>query len=144
MLENELIALVQKIQTIENPGGLYGRMTLDRLGKFAADTRNPAIANAMEEYGLPEPKFESDRGIFKVTLYNRSETAAVLDPNEEEILRFCNTPRSRADIKQLFRDRMTVAYVMEKYIKSMTERGLIGLTIPAKPKSKYQKYYTIK
>ncbi len=148
---------------IENPGGLYGRMTLDRLGKVSADTRNPAIANAMEilgetenrysgiptiihameEYGLPAPKFESDRGVFKVTLYNRSETKTALDPHEDKILTFCKTPRSRTEIEQLFKGRMTIAYVMEKYIKPMTEQGLLGMTIPDKPKSKYQKYYTI-
>ncbi len=148
---------------IENPGGLYGRMTLDRLGKVSADTRNPAIANAMEilgetenrysgiptiinameEHGLPAPKFESDRGIFKVTLYNRPKTISVLDSNEEEILEFCKMPRSRSDLEKLFENRMTIAYVMEKYVKPMIERGLIGLTIPDKPKSKYQKYYTI-
>ena len=81
---------------IENPGGLYGRMTLDRLGKVSADTRNPKIAgameilgetenriadgiptimNAMEQSGLPAPKFESDRGVFKVTLYNSAAEA---------------------------------------------------------------------
>jgi len=33
---------------VENPGGLYGRLTLDKLGKVGADTRNPAIASALE------------------------------------------------------------------------------------------------
>lgn len=33
---------------IENPGGLYGRMMFDKLGKVSADTRNPYIANALE------------------------------------------------------------------------------------------------
>ena len=149
---------------IENPGGLYGRMTLDRLGKVSADTRNPAIANAMEilgvaenrysgiptiinameEYGLPAPKFESDRGIFKVTLYNRRETVSAPDSIEEEILRFLIIPHSRAELEKFFAGRMTIAYVMEKYIKPLVTRGLLGLTIPDRPKSKYQKYYTIK
>lgn len=149
---------------IENPGGLYGRMTLDSLGKVSADTRNPAIANAMEilgetenrysgiptiinameEYGLPEPKFESDRGIFKVTLYNHSKVLPDLDQNEEEIINFCRTPKSRSELELLFKGRMTIAYVMEKYIKPMTNNGILGLTIPDKPKSKYQKYYTVK
>ena len=138
-------------------------MTLDRLGKVSADTRNPAIANAMEilgetenrysgiptiinameEYGLQAPIFESDRGIFKVTLYNRSKSLSNYDQNEEEIINFCRTPKSRSELEKLFKDRMTIAYVMEKYIKPMTERGLIGMTIPDKPKSKYQKYYTL-
>ena len=148
---------------IENPGGLYGRMTLDRLGKVSADTRNPSIANAMEilgetenrysgiptiinameEYGLPAPKFESDRGIFKVTLYNRVSENSALDSNEAEILIFCKTPRSRKELEELFKGRMTIAYVMEKYIKPMVASNQIALTIPDKPKSKYQKYFAI-
>ena len=148
---------------IENPGGLYGRMTIDRLGKFAADTRNPAIANAMEilgetenrysgiptivsameEYGLPEPVFESDRGIFKVTLYNRSFSSSVSDPVSEEILSFCRTPKSRAELEELFKGRLTIAYVMERYVKPMIESKQIALTIPDKPKSKNQRYYTV-
>ena len=148
---------------IENPGGLYGRMTLDRLGKFAADTRNPAIANAMEilgetenrysgiptiinameEYGLPAPKFESDRGIFKVTLYNQSKEKIVSDPVMAEIMDFCRTPKSRSELETLFKGRMTIAYLMEKYVKPMTEKNQLALTIPEKPKSKNQKYYTL-
>ena len=148
---------------IENPGGLYGRMTLDRLGKFAADTRNPAIANAMEilgetenrysgiptiinameEHGLPTPKFESDRGIFKVTLYNQSKEKIVSDPIMAEIMDFCRTPKSRSELETLFKGRMTIAYLMEKYVKPMAENNQLALTIPEKPKSKYQKYYAI-
>ena len=148
---------------IENPGGLYGRMTLDRLGKFAADTRNPAIANAMEilgetenrysgiptiinameEHGLPAPKFESDRGIFKVTLYNQSKEKIVSDPVMAEIMDFCRTPKSRSELETLFKGRMTIAYLMEKYVKPMTENNQLALTIPEKPKSKYQKYYAV-
>ncbi len=76
---------------IENPGELYGWTTLDDLGKVNADTRNPYIVGGMEvlnllenrfsgiptirmvmkEAGLPEPVFESSRGRFKATLYNR-------------------------------------------------------------------------
>lgn len=148
---------------IENPGGLYGRMTIDRLGKYAADTRNPAIANAMEilgetenrysgiptiinameEYGLSEPKFENDRGIFRVTLYNRSYSNTVSDPVSEEIRIFCQTPKSRSELEELFKGRLTIAYVMEKYVKPMTENKQLAMTIPDKPKSKHQKYYTL-
>ena len=147
---------------IENPGGLYGRMTIDRLGKFSADTRNPAIANAMEvlgetenrysgiptiisameEHGLPEPVFESDRGIFKVTLY-KSQGITVTDPVMAEILDFCRTPKSRAELEALFRGRLTIAYVMERYVKPMTQNKQLALTIPDKPKSKNQRYYTV-
>ena len=73
---------------ITNPGGLYGRLTVDQLGRVQPDTRNPVIATAMEllkqtenrysgiptvrrlvaEAGMPEPEFENRRGEFRVTL----------------------------------------------------------------------------
>jgi ATP-dependent DNA helicase RecG len=149
---------------IGNPGGLYGRMTLDSLGKMSADTRNPSIANAMEilgetenrysgiptirnameAYGLPAPVFESDRGFFRVTLYKKSQMPVTLDSVETDILQFCQTPKSRAELEIFFKGKMTIAYVMEKYIKSMTARGLLGMTIPDRPKSKYQKYFAVR
>ena len=149
---------------IENPGGLYGRMTLDRLGKVSADTRNPSIANAMEilgetenrysgiptilnameEHGLPAPKFENDRGVFKVTLYNKAAAEQELDPDEAEVFRYCMVPRSRTELEELFKGRMSIAYAMEKLIKPMIAKGMLALTIPDKPRSKFQKYYTVK
>ncbi|MGN1087300.1 MAG: ATP-binding protein [Porcipelethomonas sp.] len=145
---------------IENPGGLYGRMTLDKLGKVSADTRNPYIANALEilgetenrysgiptvinamkEYGLPEPVFISEGGIFKVILYNEVTEQAVTSDEMSEILEFCSKPRSRDELEKLFDGRMTIAYVMKKYIHPMIEKGLLKMTIPDKPKSKNQKY----
>jgi ATP-dependent DNA helicase RecG len=75
---------------VENPGGLYGRLSLDTLGAVSADTRNPFLAGAMEilgltenrfsgiptirgamqDHGLPPPLFENQKGIFRVTLFN--------------------------------------------------------------------------
>lgn len=62
----------------------------------------------------------------------------------EEILEFCAEPRSRADIEKLFEGRMTIAYVMTKYIHPMIEDGRIRLTLPEKPKSKKQRYVRTK
>lgn len=149
---------------IENPGGLYGRMTIDQLGKMSADTRNPFIANAMEimnetenrysgiptvlatmdEYELPAPIFSSERGVFKVVLYNgENNTVSVTDPDEKLILDFCKQPRSRSELEQLFAKKMTIAYVMSKYIHPLIEKGAIRLTIPDKPKSKNQRYVAV-
>lgn len=150
---------------IENPGGLYGRMTIDQLGKVSADTRNPFIANAMEildetenrysgiptvlaameEYGLPAPVFTSERGVFKVVLYNgENTTVEVTDPDKKLILDFCKQPRSRAELEKLFAGKMTIAYVMSKYVHPLIENGALRLTIPDKPKSKKQRYVTAK
>lgn len=149
---------------IENPGGLYGRMTLDQLGKVTADTRNPFIANALEIMGetenrysgiptvisamkkhkLPAPLFENERGVFRVTLYNGStDDFYNVEPDEKIILDFCKHPRSRSEIEELFQGRFTIAYVMTKYIHPLVENGRLRLTVPDKPKSKNQRYVTV-
>lgn len=83
---------------ISNPSDLYGRFTLNELGKVRSDIRNPFIASVLEtlditenrysgiptiyaemrKAGLTDPKFENERGTFKVTLYNRKK-ASTLD-----------------------------------------------------------------
>ncbi len=153
---------------VENPGGLYGRMTLDNLGKVAADTRNPYIAGAlevirvsenrfsgiptirteMEKAGLPPAVFESGRGIFKVTLYNhlvKNDETAVQDTGSttDKILSFCSVPRSRAEIAD-YLGIETVSYVTRKYIKPLLDEGLLAETLPATPKSKNQRYLAVK
>ena len=139
---------------IENPGGLYGRMTLDKLGKVASDTRNPFIANAlevmgetenrysgiptviraMEEFNLPEPLFENERGVFRVTLYNgEGRRSDALMSQELEILEFCTVPRSRDELEELFKGRISIAYLMSKYIHPMVEKRLLAMTLPDTP-----------
>lgn len=146
---------------IENPGGLYGRMTLDRLGKVAADTRNPFLANALEvisvtenrysgiptvinsmkNAGLPEPKFENDRGVFRVTLFNNTSAQSSSD-NETDLLLFCKSPKSRAEIEEHFRGKLTINYVMTNIVHKLVKSGRLKQTIPDKPKSKNQRYYS--
>lgn len=99
--ENEPIRLIIYDDRIEitNPGGLYGRLSINDLGKVHSDIRNPFIASILEKLeitenrysgiptiyaemkkaGLLEPKFESDRGKFKVTLYNLKKEDIVND-----------------------------------------------------------------
>lgn len=113
---------------IENPGGLYGRLTIDNLGKVGADTRNPYIAAALEimidtenrfsgiptirhemaKAGLDAPVFSSERGVFKVTLYNSkkiNETEYIIDKKldiADRILVFCKKPKSRNEMAKEF------------------------------------------
>lgn len=146
---------------LENPGGLYGRMTLDLLGRATADTRNPFIAAGMElmsltenrysgiptiqrtmrEAGLRAPVFEVLRGNFRVTLYNnRIESAGGPADMERQILDFCSTPRTREELANRFSE-MTIVYFMSHYLKPLIRQGKIRLSIPDKPRSKYQRYY---
>ncbi len=151
---------------VENPGGIYGRLTVNDLGKMPADTRNPFIAGnlevllntenrfsgiptvyaEMENAGLQPPVFESFRGNFKVTLYNERKKAAVEtvaeDRINDRILQFCKTPKTKEEIAAALHIT-TSYYIVSKYLKPMIEAGLLAMTIPEKPKSKYQKYYTV-
>ena len=151
---------------VENPGGLYGRSTLDNLGKAGADTRNPTIAAALEVLidtenrfsgiptiryemaaaGLPEPLFESSRGVFRVTLYN--ENVRPLNSGgrgdvdlAEKLIRFCVKPKARAELaKEL--NLSSISYMMSRYINPLLKSGKLKMTIPGKPKSRNQKYYS--
>ncbi len=151
---------------IENPGGLYGRLTLDNLGKIGADTRNPYIAGVleilintenrfsgiptvyleMEKAGLSKPLFENNRGTFKVTLYNETNNInniINLDTLSHEILNYCKIPKSRTEIAEKFNFK-TISYMVKKYIEPLIKAGLLEMTLPNTPKSKNQKYIAIK
>lgn len=157
---------------VENPGGLYGRLTVNDLGKVPADTRNPFIAgnlevmidtenrfsgipticHEMQKAGLPPPVFESRRGTFKTILYNTPvpkeeqpvpDLQPVVSPSvPERILEYCRTPRSKEEIAAHLEIR-AVYYVVSKYLKPLVASGKLQLTIPGKPGSRNQKYQTV-
>lgn len=149
---------------IENPGGLYGRMTLDNLGFVSADTRNPYIAGALEimgetenrysgiptirsamkDAGLPQPVFVNNRGVFKAILYNEIVSEKGNSDLASRILDFCSVPRSRKELEEKFKEEITIAYLMSKHMKPLIAENKIALTKPKFPKSKDQKYYTVK
>lgn len=146
---------------VTNPGGLYGRLTLDNLGKTKADVRNPFIAAALEimnttenrysgiptiyaemkKAGLREPKFETVRGSFKVTLFNEKRTDAGIS---EEIVRFCSKPRSKEVLARQFGfDEKHPAYFIKNYVLPLIEEGKLEYTIPEKPRSKNQQIVSV-
>ena len=47
---------------VRSPGGLYGRLRIDQLGKVQPDTRNPVLAVAMEVLGETENRYTGRRG----------------------------------------------------------------------------------
>lgn len=102
----------------------------------------PTVYSAMKNAGLPEPKFENERGIFRATLYNSAEIPAPVTGNEEDLLIFCRTPRTRAEIEQHFKGRLSINYLMAHIIRPLVGQGKIKLAIPDKPRSKNQKYYS--
>ena len=61
----------------------------------------------------------------------------------DEILRFCKIPRSRNEI-QCFLNIKSRSYVREKVLNPLIKGYLLKLTIPDKPTSSKQKYYSEK
>lgn len=151
---------------IHSPGGLYGRMTVDQLGYAHPDLRNPTLAvmaetltdaenrysgiptirREMAACGLPEPKFENKRDEFVVTLYNTPNLALQTSEGKGnlavDLLEFCQKPRSRSEIAE-FVGMKTVYVVMKKYITPLLETGKLAMTLPDKPQSKNQRFYSV-
>jgi ATP-dependent DNA helicase RecG len=146
---------------LENPGGLYGRITVDDLGKVSADTRNPYIAGALEimmdrenrfsgiptviselkKAGMPAPVFMDRKGVFKVIFYKKAIVQSKDADMEQEILNYCITPRSREELAEKFGFEAPT-YFIKTYMSPLLINGKIKMTMPDKPKSKFQKYYS--
>ena len=151
---------------IHSPGGLYGRMTVEDLGKSRPDLRNPALAT-MSEFllktenrysgiptirremaaaGLPAPVFINRRNEFIVIFYNKQQTEendAEKEQNSgtDTLLEFCRIPRTRREIAD-YLGINTVFYVMQHYVQPLLASGKLVMTIPEKPKSRNQKFVT--
>lgn len=155
---------------VANPGGLYGRLTVDQLGKVQPDTRNPVLVTAMEslgqtenrysgipriqhamaELGLPAPVFVNTRSNFSVTLRNKPDAATqkasgpasdVPAEDPKGLLAFCRQPRSRAEIIA-YLGIPSAQYALRRYLDPLVEAGVIRLSLPDKPRSPRQTYRT--
>jgi len=146
---------------LENPGGLYGRITVDDLGKVAADTRNPYLAGALEimidtenrfsgiptviaelkKADMPGPVFVDCRGIFKVIFHKKTVVEDKEIDFEQKIINYCKTPRTREELAEKFGFEAP-SYFIKTYISPLIDAGKIKMTKPATPKSKFQKYYS--
>ena len=150
---------------IRNPGGIYGRLRVDQLGKVQSDTRNPVLASALEilevtenRYsgiptmrralagaGLPEPVFQDTRGSFLVEFYKMREDGQEqpdrLTEEEKSLLIFCRTPRTRREICD-YLGLSSTTYAIQRHVTPLVEKGFICLSIPEKPSSPRQLYFT--
>lgn len=149
---------------IRNPGGIYGRIRIDQLGKVQPDTRNPVIASelemlkvtenrysgiptirrTMQEYNLPQPEFLDERGSFIVKLYKYGENTVTSETEEiedNELILFCKTPRTRREICD-YLGLNSVTYAIQTYVMPLVEKGIIKMSLPDKPKSSNQLFYS--
>lgn len=179
----QLIMYEDRIE-IRNPGGIYGRIKIDQLGKIQPDTRNPVLASelevlkitenrysgiptirrTMQEYHLPQPEFIDERGSFIVKLYKfgsvlpdmewmsakadkeyKHESTGTGEAPEnidvKNLILFCKTPRTRKEICD-YLELNSVTYAIQAYVMPLVESGFLKMSIPDKPKSPRQLYYS--
>ena len=157
------IIMYEDRMEIHNPGGLYGRITVDQLGKVQPDTRNSVLASALEILGVTEnrysgiptikrelekhhlkaPIFLNERGNFSVIFYKEKkvEEEKTEFVKEKDLLTFCKTPRTRKEISE-YLGLNSVTYAIQAYVMPLVESGKIKLSVPDKPKSSKQLYYS--
>ena len=147
---------------ISSPGGLFGRIPLEALGRAQPDTRNPTLAGAMEvlgltenrfsgipimrkamrEHGLPEPVFEDARSDFRVTFKNETLQAPKgrgQRADKANLLEFCRVPRSRAEIAD-YLGLASTSYVMRTFVDPLLKTGELVMTKPEAPQSRLQRF----
>lgn len=141
---------------ITNSGGLYGKISIDALGKVHPETRNAALANMLEllkitenrysgiptmrmefmNAGLPAPIFSVRHGEFKVVMKNGYHTESM--SMTDAIIEFCSTPRSRAELVSFVGKSRN--YVISQIVQPLVDSEKLRLTIPDKPRSSNQRY----
>ena len=139
-----------------NSGGLYGKISIDALGKVHPETRNAALANMLEllnvtenrysgiptmrsefaKAGLPAPLFSVSHGEFKVVMKNGLFPGTL--PIPDSLVEFCSTPRTRAEIVAFVGKSKN--YVMSKLVNPLVESGKLKMTMPERPKSPDQRF----
>ena len=155
------IIMYEDRMEIRNPGGIYGRIKVDQLGKMQPDTRNPVLALAletlritenrysgiptirkeMEKYHLREPQFEDTRGSFVVTFYKADNVTKTETEDVNNLLMFCRTPRTRKEICD-YLELSSVSYAIQTHVMPLVESGKLKMTMPDKPRSSKQLYYS--
>ncbi len=150
---------------IISSGGLYGKITIDSLGKVRPETRNAALANMLEllkitenrysgiptirmefrKAGLPAPLFSVRHGEFKVVFKNNifplEDAAAGKGSLTDAILEFCAEPRSRSELIAF--TGKSRYHTMSNLVQPLIETGKLKLTMPDKPKSPKQKFVRV-
>ncbi len=153
---------------IQNPGGLFGRISIDLLGKKKNyDARNPNIIRILEDmeivenrgsgiptmidemhqHGLKALVFEDIRGNFIVAFFgeNKQDSEQVSEQDSEQVgkqdklLLFLAIPRTKKEISE-YLGISSLRYLKEAYLLKLLEKDLIKMTVPDKPTSRNQKY----
>jgi len=157
---------------IKSSGGLYGRITIDALGRVRPETRNATLANMLEllkitenrysgiptiqsemkKYGMPDATFKVERGEFVTIFFSGKEIKEELITKKKDVgNQTVSNEEKLLNYCSVERTREEIIdymgfsryYTCSVIMKPLIEDNKLALTIPEKPKSKKQKYLTI-
>ena len=140
----------------------YGPIELD---SFTPYPKNPLIARVFKEIGFADELGSGVRNLYKYTeTYSNSEPQLIEEDifkltiplteqgteqvteyadRIEKILVFCSKPRATKEIMEHI-GLSHREHFRSEILTPLIKEGLIALTIPDKPKTPLQKYYTVK
>lgn len=91
---------------------------------------------------MKEPEFWDERGSFTVRFFKGTREARENYTEEtENLILFCKTPRTRKEICE-YLGLSSITYGIQTHVMPLVEAGIIKLSIPDKPKSPKQLYYS--
>lgn len=155
---------------VRNPGGLYGRISINELGYVQGTTRNPVLATAaetlgitenrysgiptirkcMEAAGKPQPEFIDKGAEFLAILRIGTQAIAESKNGTKELGSKTINERTQQVVVYCStpRSRREIAlylgvgeeYAMRRYINPLLNSGKLMRTVPDKPRNKNQKY----
>ena len=127
---------------------------------FSPYPKNPKTAKFFKEIGWVD---ELGSGVRNIYEYNKSQSKiciinltfitvqgtnqdTVQDTNQDNedikgLLEFCRTPRTREEM-QLFMGLNNRGHFRQKILNPLIKGGLLKMTLPDKPTSRNQKYYS--
>ena len=79
-----------------------------------------------------------------LTFFNSTDNHPVevdFDDKTRGLVEFCKTPRTRKEIAD-YLGLESISYVIKDYVMPLVEKGIIKLSIPDKPRSPKQLYFT--
>ena len=169
MGRNVKVAVYDDRIEIISPGAFPNNLLLEDVLLGRSEVRNRVIARVLKElgyieqwgsgisriisscesYGLRKPIIAEMNDyviiqIFRKVSDSRSDLVSntpQATPQASEIIQFCREPRSREEI-QLHLKLKDREYFRKNFLKPLIEKGILKLTIPHKPKSPKQKYYS--
>lgn len=117
----------------------------------------PVIRDEAKMHGVRQPEFIDQRGSFMVRFFNESAQHPVSEQHhannrqpqigkpidaQNDILEYCAIPRSAQDIANHL--GYDLQYARRQYIRPMIAHGQLMMSIPDKPRSKFQKYQSVR